>query len=143
MNFVFNIAKGAAVEKVRDGSSAIGVLLLKAAESDAVMRDRATIAGVLSGSTEADFTNYARITGITATLNVDNAGDVATLAISDQVWTLAGGATNNSLVKLIIFYDEGGTDATRIPLTAYDFSLTTTGADLTAYASSVGFYKAK
>ncbi len=141
-NFVFNIAKGAAAEKVRDGASNIGVLLLKTVESDALMKDRATITAVLSGSTEANFTSYARKTAVTATLTVDNAADDTYFTLPDQTWTAAGGGTNNTLAKLVVFYDEGGTDATRIPLSAHDFVVTTDGTDLTARMPTAGVFLA-
>jgi hypothetical protein len=140
-DIVFNVAKGAVAEKIRDDPTKVGVLALKVAESDALMRDRATITAVLSGSTEADFTNYARKTGITATLTVDNSSDWAQVAIPSQTWTSAGGATNNTLAKLVIFYDEGGTDGTRIPLTAHDFVVITDGSDLTAQVTA-GVFRA-
>lgn len=139
---VFNVVKGAAAEKVRDDPTKVGVLLLKTAESDALMRDRATITAVLSGSTEADFTSYLRKTGLTGTLTVDNTNDWAQVTIPNQTWASAGGATNNTLVKLIVFYDEGGSDATRIPLSAHDFVVTTDGSDLTAQVAATGFYRA-
>lgn len=141
-DFVFNIAKGAAAEKVRDDVTKIGFMLLKTVESDALMKDRDTLTAILTGSTEANFTNYARKTGLTATLTVDDTNDRVDLDVADQTWTSAGGATNNTLAKLIIFYDEGGTDATRIPLTAHDFVFTTAGSDLTATIAAAGFYRA-
>lgn len=141
-DIVFNVAKGGAAEKVHDDATKIGVLLVKTAESDALMRDRATITAVISGSTEADFTNYARKTGITATLTIDNTNDWAQITIPNQTWTTAGGATNNTLAKLVVFYDEGGTDGTRIPLTAHDFVVTTDASDLTAQIAGTGFYRA-
>lgn len=141
-DIVFNVAKGAVAEKVRDDPTKVGVLLIKTAESDALMRDRATITTVLSGSTEADFTNYARKTGLTGTLTVDNTNDWAQVSIPNQTWTSAGGATNNALAKLVIFYDEGGTDGTRIPLSAHDFVVTTDASDLTAQVAATGFYRA-
>jgi hypothetical protein len=141
-DLVFNIAKGAVAEKVRDDPTKVGVLLLKLAESDALMRDRATITAVLSGSTEADFTNYVRKTAITATLTIDNTNDWAQVSIPNQTWTSAGGATNNTLAKLVIYYDEGGIDATRIPLTAHDFVVTTDGSDLQTQVPGTGFYRA-
>ena len=141
-DIVFNIAKGAVAEKVRDDPTKVGVLLLKTVESDALMKDRATIAAVLSGSTEADFTNYARKTGITATLTVDNTNDWTQVSIPNQTWTSAGGATNNTLAKLVIFYEEAAADATRVPLTAQDWVLTTDGSDITASVSGSGVYRA-
>ncbi len=129
---VFNIAKGAFAEKVRDDATKLGILLLKVVESDAALIDRATIAVVVANSTEADFTNYSRKTSITGTLTVDNTNDRVDVDTPDQTWTAAGGATNNTLVKIVFFYDEGGTDATRIPLTAHSFDLGTNGSDLIA-----------
>lgn len=141
---VFNIAKGAVAEKVRDDATKIGVLLLKANEADATLKDRATVSALLAaaGNTEADFTNYARKTGITATLTVDNTNDRVDVDMPDQTWSSAGGATNNNNVRLVTFYDEGGTDATRIPLTYHDFAVTTDGSDLTAQVAAAGFFRA-
>lgn len=141
---VFNIAKGSVAEKIRDSSSAVGVLLLKASVADADLVDFDDVSALLgdSGNTEADFTNYARKTGITATLTVDDSNDRVDADIPDQTWTDAGGSTDNTLVKLIVFYDEGGTEATRIPLTHHDFSVTTDGSDLTAQIASAGFFRA-
>ena len=141
-DFVFNIAKGALAEKIRDGAANVGVLLIKTAESDALMKDRDTIADVLAGSTEADFTNYARKTGLTGTVTVDDTNDRVDVDIPDQTWTAAGGGTNNTLAKAIVFYNEAGTDATRIPLTAHDFVVTTDGTDLTAQVAAAGFGRA-
>lgn len=141
-DFVFNIAKGAAAEKVRDDATKIGVLLIKTAESDAAMKDRATVALVVSNSTEADFTSYARKTGITATLTVDYTNDRVDLDMPDQTWSPAGGGTNNTLAKLVIFYEEAAADSTRIPLTAHDFVVTTDGSDLLAQVAAAGFYRA-
>lgn len=139
-DIVFNIAKGAAAEKVRDDATKIGVLLLKVAESDAALRDRTTVTDVLVGNTEANFTNYARKTAITATLTVDQTNDRVDLDIPDQTYTAAGGGVNNNLVKAITFYDEGGTDGTRVPLTGHDFAVATDGSDVTALVNV--FYRA-
>lgn len=141
-DIVFNISKGAAAEKIRDGAASVGVMLIKAVESDAALKDRVTLADILSGNTEANFTNYARKTALTATLTVDQGNDWVTVSIPNQTWASAGGATNNTLAKLVVFYDEGGTDATRIPLTAHDFVATTDGNDLQTNFAVAGFYKA-
>ena len=142
-NPTFDIALGSVAEKVRVDPTKVGVLLLRVAESDSLLKTRATIAAVLAASnTEANFTNYARKTGIMATLTVDTTNHLAQVSIPNQVWTAAGGATNNTLVKLVIFYDAGGTDTTRIPLTAHDFSTVTDGSDLTAQVGGTGTYRA-
>lgn len=141
-DLVFDIAKGGAAEKVHDDATKLGVLLLSTAEADATLKTRATLTAVVANSTEATFTNYARKTAITGTLTIDTSGHLAKITIPNQTWTTAGGATNNTLAKLVIFYDEGGTDATRIPLTAHDFVVTTDASDLTATVSASGFFQA-
>ena len=141
-DLVLNIAKGGASEKVRVDPTKVGILLLQTAESDALLRTRATVAAILATNTEATFTAYARKTAITATLTVDNTNNWEQITIPNQTWSSAGGATNNTLAKLVIFYDAGGTDATRVPLTAQDFVVTTDGSDLTAQLAATGFYRA-
>lgn len=141
---VFNIAKGAAAEKVRDSGSALLILLLKANETEATLRDRDTVTALLAeaGTTEADFTNYARKTGLTGTLDVDDTNDVVDIDIPDQTWSSAGGASNNTLTKLVVAYEESASDTGRIPLTHHDFAVTTDGNDLTAQFDAEGFFRA-
>jgi len=142
-DFVFNATKGKFAEKVADATTSVGILLLKTAESDALMRDRATITAVLSGSTEANFTNYARKTGVTGTVTVDNTNDRVDVSVpSPQTWTSAGGTLDNTLAKLIVFLDEGGTDGTRIPLSAHDCVVTTNGTNLIVTFNAAGFARA-
>lgn len=142
-DIVFNIAKGRVAEKVADSAANVGVVLLKVAESDATLKDYDTLAQILAGSnTEADFTNYARKTGITGTPTVDDTNDRVDVDIPDQTWTSAGGAANNTLAKLIVYYQESAADSGRVPLTAHDFVVTTDGTDLTAQIASAGFYRA-
>lgn len=141
-DLVFNIAKGAAAEKVRDGSAVLGVMLIKTVESDAALKDRTTLADILAGNTEANFTNYARKTGLTATLTVDQGNDRVDVSIPNQTWAAAGGGTNNTLAKLVVYYEEAAADATRIPLTAHDFVATTDGNDLQTNFAAAGFYRA-
>lgn len=140
---LFNVAKGAWAEKVRDGTTSLLILLLKVAEADATLIDYDTVAAVLAGAnTEADFTNYARKTGITGTLTVDDTNNRVDLDIPDQTWTSAGGASNNTLVKLILAYEESAADSGRVPLAHYDFAVTTDGSDLTAQANAAGVLRA-
>lgn len=142
-NIVFNIAKGRPVQLVIDNATKFGVVLLKVAEADATLIDYATLAALLAGAnTEANFTNYARKTSITGTQTVDNTNDRNDVDIPDQTWTAAGGATNNSLVKLIVYYEVSASDAGRVPITAQDFVATTDGNDLVAVVASLGFYRA-
>src|SRR5258706_11165303 len=141
-DFVFNIAKGAVAEKIRDGATNVGLLILTTVglEADDGMKDRTTIARVLAGSVEVANGGYARKTGITGTLNVDQGNDRVDADFPDQVW--AAVAAGDGWSKLVTFYDEAGTDATRIPLTAHDFVLTPDGSDITAQLAAAGFYRA-
>lgn len=140
-NGVFNISKGAAAEKVRDSASACIVLLLKVNEAEATLIDRATVAAILAAAnTEADFTNYARKTGLTGAITVDTTNDRVDVDLADQTWTAAGGASNNTLTKAIVAYEESAADSGRIPLTHHDFATTTDGGDLTAQITN--FFRA-
>ncbi len=142
-DFVHNIAKGAVAEMVRDSGSALLILLLKVAEADATMKDYDTVAALLAGTPdEADFTNYARKTGITGTITVDDTNDRVDIDAPDQTWTSAGGASNNTLTDLVFAYQNAAADATRIPCTNHDFSVTTDGSDLSAQLNASGFYRA-
>ena len=141
---VFNIAKGAFVEKIRDGASNVLVLLLKANETETDLVDHDDLAALLgaAGNTEADATNYARKTGITGTITVDDVNDRVDADIPDQTWNNLGGALNNTLTKLIVAYEESAADSGRIPLTHHDFSVTTDGSDVTAQINASGFARA-
>ena len=153
---VANIAKGRVNEFVRrvDGNdpanSALIVVLLKVAETNAVLQDYDDMSALLgaAGNTECDLTNYTRKT-LTATdlsaPNVDDTNDRQESSIPDLVYTSAGGATNNSIVKAVICYDAdttAGTDANIIPLTIHDLTVTTDGTDLTISDPATGFYRA-
>ena len=142
-NGVFNIAKGAVAEKIRDSAAACLILLLKVNESESTLIDRTTVAAILAASnTEADFTNYARKTGLTGTITVDNTNDRVDVDIADQTWTSAGGASNNTLTKAIVAYEESAADSGRVPLTHHDFAVTTDGSDLTLQVNAAGFFRA-
>lgn len=139
---IFNIAKGAFVEKFRDGASNGLVMLLEAAEADATLSDYDDVAALLSpaGNTESTATGYGRKTGITGTITVDDSNDRTDVDIPDQTWT---GLDGNQLAKLIVGYDEGGTDATRVPLSHHDFTANPDGSDLVAEFNAAGFGRAQ
>lgn len=140
---VFNIAKGAFAEKFRDSAANGLILLLKVNETAATLVDYDTVALMLAGSnTEANFTNYARKTGLTGTITVDDTNDRVDVDIPDQTWTAAGGGTNNTLTKAIVAYQESAADSGRIPLTHHDFTPTTDGSDLTLVVNASGFARA-
>lgn len=141
---VFNIAKGAAIQLLNDNPNSLVVLLLKANEAESALVDHDNVSVLLgaAGNTEADFTNYARKTGLTETITVDDTGDDASFDVADQTWTSAGGASNNTLTKLIVAVSTGAGDANLIPLTHHDFSSTTDGTNLTAQFNASGVYTA-
>lgn len=141
---VFNTALGAARRFGNTDPNAWQMLLLKAAEADDALRDHATVAALLAaaGNTEADATNYDRITGIAASVAQDDVNNDVSLDIPDQTFTALGGTTNNSLVKAIIAVQTGADDTTLIPITAHDITVTTDGSDLTIQIPAGGFYTA-
>lgn len=156
----FNITKGQVnalhnnVANNSPANSGIVAILLKAAEADATLEDYDDAAALLgaAGNDEADFTDgvtpYARKVltdvDISAT-TVDDTNNIQWADLPDLVWTDAGGTTNNTLVKLVLFYDPdttAGTDADLLPLTHADFATTTTGTNLTAAFGATGYYSA-
>ncbi len=154
---VFNIAKGRTVEFYNridsndPANSAFILVLLKLSESDATLIDHDDLGAVLgaAGTTEADFTNYARKVLTDAELAAlpapDDTNNRYDLDLPDQTFTSAGGATNNSLVKALICYDAdttGGTDANIIPVAHYDFVATTDGSNLVLQWNAAGFFRA-
>ena len=142
---VFNIGKGSAAQLCRDHPTAGQVILLKAAEADGALVDHADVASLIAaaGNTEADFTNYARKTGLAFTVTVDDVNDETLIDIANQVWDTAGGTTDNTLVKAIIAVQTGGGDNDLIPLVSLDFAVTTDGSDLSLVINSNGFFRAR
>ena len=143
-DLVFNISKGAFAEKVRDAGTNVFIMLLKANEAEATLIDRTDVADLLVevGNIEADFTNYARKEGLTGTVTVDNTNDRVDVDVPDQTWASAGGATDNALTKLLVCYEEAAADATLIPMTHHDFTVTTDGSDVTVQINAAGFARA-
>lgn len=139
-DLVFNIAKGAFVEKVRDGASNLLMLLLKVADTDDAMRDTATVTALLATTAdEATDASYGRKTGLTGTITVDNTNNRVDVDVPDQTWTALAGA---AITDLVIAYEEAAADTTRIPLTLHDFAVTPDGSDVTAQVNASGFGRA-
>lgn len=140
----FNISKGAFVEHSRDTNAKILVLLLKANETEADLIDHDNVSVLLgaAGNTEAVFTNYARKTGITATITVDDTNDRVDVDIPDQTWSSAGNGANDTLTKAVVAYEESAADTGRIPHTHHDFAATTDGSDLTIEFNAAGYGRA-
>lgn len=147
---VFNVAKGkvAYYAGLPATSDAIKWLLLKSSGlvADATLADYDTVSALLAGaSDEADFTNYARKTGASVTVTVDDTNDRVDIDCADLTWTSAGGASDNTVAKLVSFYvpDTGAeSDTTNIPLTYHDFAYTTSGVTVNAVIASAGFSRA-
>lgn len=141
---VSNRAKGAAHQLALDNGSSFQVLLLESAEADGTVVDHDDVSTLLSqaGNTEAAFTNYARKTGLTVTVNQDDSADDVELDLPDQTWTSAGNGTNETLAKAVVAVQTGADDTTLIPLVYLDFTPTTDGSDLTLQFDTDGFMRA-
>lgn len=140
-NLLFNSQRGSLVQHKADGEDLI-VVLLQVAQADATLRDHDDLAAVLAAAnTEATFTNYAREVILNAawSVTITDGSEIATADFADITWTAAGGAVDNTLVKLLVCID-GANDAARFPVTLHDFATTTDGNDLTAVVDAAGFY---
>jgi hypothetical protein len=148
---VFNVAKG----KIRyyaelpATNDALIVVLLKATglEADDVLNNYTNLQTLLAASNdEADFTNYARKTLASVTITQDDTANRVDLDAADLTYTAAGGATNNTIGKLLVCYDNdttGGTDANLVPVCYYDCSFTTDGTDITIQLATAGWGRAQ
>lgn len=154
-DFPFNIALGRAVEfywRVKNGDPANSALLVVAlaasgVESDAVLRDKVSLADVVLGNTnEATNAGYSRKVLLAADLALyepDYDNDRVDIDIPDQTWT-AVQATGGAWSKLLVCYRPApsSTDAQIIPISAHDFGITPDGSDVVAQINSLGFYRA-
>jgi hypothetical protein len=152
-DIVFNVSKGKVAElcqRVENNLPAgclIRIKLYKAfTEADAVDCDTET--NVAAQATIADFTNYVSKTVNAAALTppaADDTGNKMVATLPDQTWTAAGGASNNTLAKLVVYFDSDGSDtaATNIPMTGHDFVFSTNGSDMVAdFHATNGFFQA-
>ena len=153
-NQVFNIGLGRVAElynrvNISDPTNAVlTIIILDSADTDAAVKDVATVAALLAlGSTaEVTNTNYARIELTDSDIVAyapDNANDRVDLDIPDQTFTSIG--AGDSWTDLAICYDDdstGGTDANIVPMTWHDFVVVPNGGDITAQISVDGFYRA-
>lgn len=140
-DFILNIAKGAFAEKFRDGATNGIVLLLSAAEAEAAFSDHAELNALLgaAGNTEVVDGSYARKTGLTGTVTVDNSNDRTDVDIPDQTWTALVGPDP---VSLVVAYEESASETGRIGLSHHDFAVTSDGSDVTAQFNAAGFGRA-
>ena len=153
-NFVYNYAKGRAVEfYVRvdtndPAASELVVTLLAASgiETDAALMDSATFAEVIDGTTnEATNTGYARkVLGDIdlSAFTPDTANDRADIDIADQTWTGVANDGTGAIGDVVICYDPVGsqTNTDMIPITQHDFAITPDGSDVTAQITN--FFRA-
>lgn len=140
-DFVFNISKGAVAETYRDAGGNGLMLLLSTAEADATMKDYDDLAALLAGTpVEVVDGSYARKTGLTGTVTVDDTNDRVDVDIPDQTWVALAGPDP---VDLIVAYENAAADATRVPQTNHDFAVTSDGSDVTAQVNASGFFRAQ
>jgi hypothetical protein len=144
-NFVFNVSKGmfAFRATLPAASDALIVIPLEAAglEADATLKDYATVAALLAGTTNEQ-TVMGRKTATGVTVTVNNTTDRNVVDIDDVTWLLA---TGNALGALLVAYDPdtgGGTDADLIPLVKVDFVVTPDGTDIIAAINTAGLAQA-
>jgi hypothetical protein len=150
-NITFNIAKGRVVElynRVKANDPANSALIIvpietSGLEADSVLIDKDDLAAVLSGATNEQ-TTMGRKTLTDADLAAlpapDDTNDRFSLNLPSVVWSAAAG---NPISKLLVGYDNdttSGTDASIIPLTMFDFTMTPSGADI--QATGAEFFRA-
>ncbi len=149
---VFNVAKGMVgyyATLPASADSIIAVLIKSSGlEADSVLKDYDNLSVILAASNdECDFTNYSRKALTSVSRNVDDTNDWAIIDADDPQWVSAGGATNNTIGKILFCYkpDTASADTAIIPLTAQDVSLTTDGSTIVAQLNPTGpsgFHKA-
>lgn len=130
-------------------NDALIVVLLQAAglEADDILNNHDNLADLLAAANdEATFTNYSRKTLASVTAISDDTANHVDLDAADVSYPAAGGATNNTIGKLLICYDPdttGGTDADIVPMTYYDCVFTTDGTDIAITVNPAGFARAQ
>ncbi|WP_214317058.1 hypothetical protein [Nonomuraea sediminis] len=153
-DFQFNVAKGRTTElynrvKIGDpAGSALIVLALAAAnvETDAVLKDKDTLADVLGGATdEATNTGYSRKVLVAADLNPvvpDDVNDWVDLSIPGQTWANVQPGSNWS--KILVCYRPAAAspDSAIVPLTSHDFPINPDGSNVVAQVDPSGFFRA-
>jgi len=154
-NLVLNIAAGRVVEyvnrvNVNDPTNAIFVWMVLATagiETDAVLRDKDTLADIVAGTTnEVTNTGYSRSTFDQAgglTITVDDTNDRVDVDSPDVTKTAV--AAGDGWNDVIYGYDSdsaAGTDANIVPLVILDFVIVPDGSDVTMQVGANGWYRA-
>jgi len=137
---LFNIAKGANAEMFRDAGTNGIVLVLEADETATALVDHDELNALLgaAGNTEATATNYARKTGLTGTITVDDSNDRVDIDIPDQTWSSVSGT---AFTRLVTAYENSAADTGRVPLSHHDFAITPNGGDITAQVNASGIIR--
>jgi hypothetical protein len=157
--FVFNVAKGRTVELYRRVKGeepsiytpclVIVILATAGLESDAVLKDKDTLAAILAGATnEVTNTGYERI--------VLNDGDLAALPAPDDTNNrydlplptpvFTGVEAGSGWSKLLVCYNFDtvtGTDADIVPMTCHDIAIDPNGTVITINVPAAGFFRAQ
>lgn len=161
-DFVMNYAKGRLAElayailgtggtaQQANGVFVIVLLASSGVESDATLKDKATLASLVSGATdEATNTGYSRLivdeTGDGLSVTIDTTNDRVDVDMNDPSWAAVTNDGTGAISDLVVCYDPdstGGTDAAIVPLVQLDFSVTPNGGSITATLASGGFYRA-
>lgn len=144
-----NIARGRNNELCRrvvnndPATSQLVLVILQAAEADAVLQDYDDLAALLAaaGNTECNFTNYARQTYTDSDLAapvVDDVNNDQAFSLPARTITSAGGAANNTGAKAVLCFDRDQSgDASLVPMCIFDASFTTNGQDLNIPAAEI------
>lgn len=137
-DLIFNTAKGriAHYADLRAPNDALMIVPIQAAgvEADATLRDHASLASILAGTTDEQASMGRKtITGVT--VSIDNAADVVTIAADDATWPAATGSALHGFLICYVPDITAGTDADVVPLVKREHATTPTRASITAKLS--------
>lgn len=144
-NITFNVAKGRGVElykrAVESDPANCAIILVPietdGLETDAVLKDKDTLADVLSGTTDEQATMGRKIltdADLAALPDPDDDNDKRQCPLPDVIWAAAAG---NPISKILVAFDydtTAGDDSAIVPMTLFDFPITPTGVDVTLEA---------
>ena len=139
-DIAFNISLGKCIgyhDRVAGNDPSTSALVLvpietSGLEADSVLRDKATLAAVLAGTTNEQTTMGRKVltdADISASA-VNNTTDLNEASLPTVIWTAA---TGNAISKILVCYrpDTGSaSDSTDIPMTLFDFVITPDGSDV-------------
>jgi len=113
-------------------------------QADNVLETHLTKTAVDAGNAIATFTNYSTdASRLLANVSQTISGTEVYADANDLTITTAGGTTNNTITRAILYYTPDTTaitNATSVPLVHYQFDVTTTGVDLTFEIGAGGLY---